>query len=278
MSGRVGPRTFQLLMSRFDTVDDILLAETKELERIDGIDSVRSEAISGGHEMLDEAQRQINLLEASNIRAVTSLDHDYPEALREINDPPPLLYYQGRLPAHDEKRAAVIGSQEVSNEGMADTVELAKRLAGARISIVGGLDRGIDAAGHTGALKAKGVSYAVLGSGINQIYPPENAGLAREITVKGGLISEYLPDTPPDPARQLDRNRLIIGLSQAVIIGEVSDDSVGTLDAALGCHQLGKLLFVVIGKYNPHYNKLAKYGAIPLTHVDQYEMVIKALV
>ncbi len=278
MTGHVGPRTFETLMSHFKTVDNILLAEEEELMEVDGIGPSRSKAIFEADTRLDQAQTSIDHLEAYDAEVTTCLDEDYPEILRQLNDPPPLLYYKGRLPANDEKQAAIIGSQDVSAEGIGDAVELARRLSKEGIAIVGGLARGIDTAGHMGALKADGITYAVLPSGFNHIHPSENETLCREIVEKGGLISEYLPDTPASAGRLMSRNRLIVGLSQAVIIGEVSPDSVGTLDAALCCHQLGKLLFTVIGKNNTHYEKLAEYGAIPLTHINEYKMIVKSLI
>ncbi len=168
---------------------------------------------------------------------------DTPAFSAELNDPPLLLYYQGRLPAEDEKRVAVIGSQDVTAEGIADAVNIARRLAERGVSIVGGLARGIDTAGHMGAIKADGATYAVLPCGFNQIYPAENQLLANVIVKTGGLISEHLPDTPVNSGRLLGRNRLIVGLSRAVVIGEVSAASVGTLDAAQCCHELGKIAF-----------------------------------
>jgi DNA processing protein len=129
-----------------------------------------------------------------------------------------------------------------------------------------------------GALKTDGSTFAMLPSGFHEVHPAENEMMAKEMIRKGGLISEYLPDTPVNSGRLLSRNRLIVGLAQAVIIGEVSPESVGTLDAALCCHQLGKLLFVVIGRHNEHYDQLAAYGAIPLTVIAEYDMVIKSLV
>ena len=278
MTGQVGSRTFLMLMEHFKTVDNILLAEEEELRILPGIGETRSEAIFIADTHLDKAQLTIENLEASDTRAISLIETEYPETLNELNNPPMVLYYKGELPANDEKRVAVIGSQEVSAEGIGDAVRLAKRLAEDGVSIVGGLARGIDTAGHMGALKAEGRTYAVLPSGFNQLYPPENAPLAKEIGTKGALISEYLPDTPINPGQFISRNRLIVGLSHAVIIGEVSEKSVGTIDAAMCCNQLGKIFFAIIGKDNPHYDKLAEYGAIPLTNIEDYELVLKSLV
>ncbi len=278
MTGQVGPRTFGLLMTHFETVDNILLAEDEELLGINGIGPERSHAVGKAGDNLDRAQVIIDNLEASDTRVICCLDEAYPQILQELNDPPLLLYYQGQLPADNEKRVAVIGSQDVSAEGIAEGVEIARRLAGQGISIIGGLARGIDTAGHMGALKANGKTYAILPSGFNQIYPPENQVLSSEIIKTGGLISEYLPDTPVQSGRLISRNRLIVGLSQAVVVGEVSAESVGTLDAALCCQQLGKLLFVMVGLHNHHLDKLIAYGAVPITRLDDIRMIMDVLV
>jgi DNA processing protein len=278
MTGEVGPRTLAMLLSYFPTVDDILLAEEEELQELPGIGPVRAKAICGADNNLNKAQTIIDHLEASDTKVVSCLDEGYPAILNELNDPPLLLYYQGRLPADDEPRLAVIGSQDVSAEGIADAVDIARRLAERGISIVGGLARGIDTAGHMGAIKANGTTYAVLPSGFNHIYPAENQSLAKIITKTGGLVSENLPDTPVNAGRLLGRNRLIVGLSRAVIVGEVAANSVGTLDAAQCCHELGKLLFVLVGERAPHYDRLCDYGAIPLTSPEDVELVLKALV
>jgi DNA processing protein len=278
MTGQVGPRTFALLMTNFHTVENIILAEEQELLQLPGIGPAKSRAIAGANGHLTRAEDIIENLAASDTRVVTSLDPLYPDMLHDLNDPPPLLYYQGRLPQPQEKRVALIGSQNVSAEGIADAVSLARRMTVGGAAVVSGLARGIDTAGHMGAIRENGVSYAVLPSGFNQIHPAENEPLAREIARDGGLVSEYLPDTTVSPGRLLGRNRLIVALAHAVVIGEVAEDSVGTLDAALCCQELGKLLFVLLGRHNRHFEKLSGYGAIPLDGVDACDLVLKALV
>jgi DNA processing protein len=278
MTGQVGPRTFSLLMAVYQSVGEILQAEEDEFKEFPGIGPKRSQALAEAHTHLDRAEEIIGNLEAYDAKVVTRLDEEYPEVLQELNDPPLLLFYKGNLPPFGEKRVAVIGSQNVSAEGIADAVEFSRRMAQEGIGIVGGLARGIDTAGHLGALKEDGRTYGVLPCGVNRIHPSENDLMAGEIVRKGALISEYLPDTPVNSGRLMARNRLIIGLSHAVVIGEVSPESTGTLDAALCCHELGKLLFVMIGEHNHHYEKLAGYGAIPLRSIDDYKMVFKSLV
>lgn len=278
MTGQVGPRTFEILMAVFQEVSEILAAEESALQEITGIGPKRAAAIASARDHLESAQAIINNLEASDTKVVSRLDVGYPDLLHGLNDPPLLLFYKGILPENGEKRAAIIGSQEVTAEGIGDAVELAQRLTRKGVGIVGGLARGIDTAGHLGALKEKGKTYAVLPSGFNKVHPAENALLASQISESGALLSEYLPDTPVSSGRLMARNRLIIGLSHAVVIGEVSPDSVGTLDAALCCHQLGKLLFVIVGKTMNHFEELTGYGAIPITSIDDYDMIVDSLV
>lgn len=278
LTGLVGPRTFELLLTRFATVDGIFEAEEDDLQQLDGIGEKRSQGIYEARDNLEKAQKVIDNLGAFDAKTVIYSQNEYPSLLYEINDPPPLLFYRGRLPANEEKRVAIIGSQDVSAEGIADAVELGNTLAAKGVSIVSGLARGIDTSGHVGALKAEGRTYAVLPGGIDSVYPAENEALTKEITENGGLISEYVPGTQPTAGHFINRNRLIVGLSQAVIIGETSLDSVGTLDAALCCHELGKLLFVIVGNTNPHFEKLLEFGAIPLTSIAEHELILKSLV
>jgi len=278
MTGQVGPRTFDTLMAEFGRLDEIFLGEEESFVHLPGIGPGRSKAIASAHLHLDKAQEIIDNLEASDTGVVTRLDEGYPDSLHKLNDPPLMLFYKGHLPPPNEKRVAVIGSQNVSAEGIGEAVEISRRLAQSGVAVVGGLARGIDTAGHMGALKENGVTYAVLPSGFNCIHPAENEPLAAEITRNGALLSEYLPDTPVMSGRLMARNRLIVGLAQAVIVGEVSEESTGTLDAALCCHQLGKLLFVIVGNATHHYDVLAAYGAIPLASAGDYKIVVDALV
>ena len=278
MSGQVGPRTFELLVARYHTIEEILLADQEDLEELQGIGEKRSKVIAEAYNNLDRAQEVIDNLDASDTKVVTRLDEDYPQPLQDIHDPPLMLFYKGRLPTPGVRRVAVIGSQEVSAEGIGDAVELARILAREGVAVIGGLARGIDTAGHMGALKEDGVTFAVLPGGFNRIYPAENEALTGEIIKKGGLLSEHLPDTPVSAGRMISRNRLIVGLSDAVVIGEVSPESVGTLDTALCCQQVGKLMFVIIGEFNHHVEKLTEYGAVPLNGVDDNKLIFKALV
>jgi len=282
--GRVGPRTFRTLMVRFGNLENIFMAEMDELLEIDGLGTKRSNRIYDCDQTLDESEEFINSMNEREIRCWTQFDDQYPYLYNELNDPPPIFFLRGNLPAKNEKTVAIIGSHKATNEGIGYAVDLAGRLAKKSVSIVSGLARGIDASAHIGAIRAGGKSYAVLGSGFDNIYPEENRPLAIELVEKGGLISEYAPDTKSSPGLNMARNRLTIGLSNAVVIGEIFGDSSGTLDSAKCCFQLGKMMFILIDgcdlpdKDNEGVEKVIKMGAIPITLDDAVETITKSLV
>lgn len=282
--GRVGPRTFRTLMVRFGNLENIFMAEIDELLEIDGLGKKRSNRIYDCDQTLDESEEFINSMNEREIKCCTQFDDDYPYLYNELNDPPPIFFVRGKLPEKNEKTVAIIGSHKATNEGIGYAVDLAGRLAKKSVSIVSGLARGIDASAHIGAIRAGGKSYAALGSGFDNIYPEENRPLAIELVEKGGLLSEYAPDTKSSPGLNMARNRLTIGLANAVVIGEIFGNSSGTLDSAKCCFQLGKLMFILIdgcdlpGKDNEGVEKVIKMGAIPITLDDAVETITKSLV
>jgi len=282
--GEVGPRTFRALIGYFDSVDAIHGAGLDELKAIEGLGEIRSKKIFEASYHLDEAADFINSLNDINIRCCTALDKNYPNLFEELNDPPPIIFYRGELPAQNEKRVAIVGSHEATGEGINVAVELASQLAKKSVSVVSGLAAGIDAAAHVGALKGGGKTFAVLGSGLENIYPQENRSLAVEIMNNGGLISEYPPDAKSSAGNLLARNRLVVGLSQAVIIGEVFPDSAGTIDTATFCHEIGKLMFIMLdgcdarGRDNAGMEKVLELGAIPVYLAKDIDTITKSLV
>ena len=186
----------------------------------------------------------------------------YPPALRAIYDPPALLYVLGRLPEAD--CFAVVGARRASEPGRRLTTEISAELAGRDIPIVSGLARGIDSAAHRGALKG-GTTVAVLGCGIDRVYPPENRDLLHQIAEQGAVLSEYPPGTPPLPGHFPGRNRIISGLSQGVLVVEAAAKSGSLLTAEFALEQ-GREVFAVPGPvHSPDQsggvNRLLKEGA-----------------
>ncbi len=282
--GDVGPRAFRALMIHFGSVAAILEAEVDELAEINGLSEKKCQKINDSFRSLEKAEQFIDSLQPREIRISTIFDDDYPSLFMELNDPPPIIFYRGRLPDKEEKTVAIVGSHKATNEGIRIGVELGSAFAAKSVSIVSGLARGIDTAGHIGALKGDGRTYAVIGSGFDNIFPDENRALAAELIKTGGLISEYPPEIGYSAGQMIARNRLTVGLSQAVIIGEIFADSNGSLDTATFCHQLGKIMFVVMeGHDQPGYDnagveKVLALGAIPITLDEGIDIVLKSLV
>ncbi|MCK4503298.1 MAG: DNA-protecting protein DprA, partial [Desulfuromonadales bacterium] len=157
-------------------------------------------------------QQTLRQLESLQVQLISFQDDNYPPLLREIHDPPAALYLRGKLPAND--CFAIVGSRRATSAGLRLTRDLATTLARHNICIVSGLARGVDSAAHRGALDAKGATIAVLGCGIDKIYPPENSKLFLDIQQENAIITEYPPGTPPLAGHFPGRNRIISGLSQ----------------------------------------------------------------
>lgn len=184
-------------------------------------------------------------LAQKEIETVILEENHYPVLLRELADAPPLLYYKGELEP-GEQGIAIVGSRKATPYGRAAAESLGKAIAQEGLVVVSGLARGIDTAAHKGALAGKGRTWAILGSGIDYIYPPENGKLAEQISLEGALISEFSPGVPPEPQFFPMRNRLISGVSGGVVVVEAAKRSGAliTVDFAL---EQGREVFAVPG-------------------------------
>lgn len=206
-------------------------------------------------------------LEQSQARLVSFWDEAYPSLLRTIPDPPALLYLRG-APLSDEG-FAVVGSRGASTSGRRLTHDLSCELASRGICIVSGLARGIDTAAHEGALAGNGPTAAILGCGIDRIYPPENARLFHRMLDNGGtIVSEYTPGTPPLAGHFPGRNRLISGLCRGVLIVEAAEGSGSLITADFALEQGREVFAVPAGVYSPvggGVNRLLKDGAYLVT-------------
>jgi DNA processing protein len=195
---------------------------------------------------------------------ITPLQKNYPENLRNSIDPPDAVYVKGKITKKDNIAVAIVGSRLASAYGKEVAKRFSKELSKRGITIVSGLARGIDTISHKAALEAGGRTIAVLGSGLDVIYPPENKSLAEEISKHGALITEFPEGTKPLKHHFLQRNRVIAGLSLAVVIIEGKRRS-GTLSTARHAAEMGREVFAVPGPVNsplseaPHY--LIEQGA-----------------
>ena len=211
--------------------------------------------------------RLVENLLAEGIQVLTWDDPAYPERLRCINQSPYVIYLKGDLLEEDIWSVAIVGTRRYSAYGRQVAELLTRTLADQGITIISGLARGIDGIAHKQALDAGSRTLAVLGSGLDQIYPPEHRGLADRICRQGGVISDYPPGTPPDGSNFPPRNRIISALSKAVLVIEAGQKSGALITANYAAEQ-GKDVFAVPGKITAPLskgtNKLIKLGAHPL--------------
>lgn len=205
--------------------------------------------------------------QAKDIQVLTWLDEAYPQRLKEIEQPPPVLYLRGELLPEDTWAVAIVGTRRVTPYGRQVTEEIASFLAANGITIVSGLARGIDSLAHSSALKAGGRTLAVLGCGVDRIYPPENRQLVEQMLERGALLSDYAPGTPPEASNFPPRNRIISGLSMAVVVIEAGKTSGALITAEFAADQ-GREVFAVPGNIlapqSKGTNKLIQQGAHPL--------------
>ncbi len=204
---------------------------------------------------------------SAGIKVLTWLDDIYPRLLREIYQPPPVLYIRGELLAEDETSVAVVGTRRITAYGRQVTEELASALARNQVTVVSGLARGTDAAAHQAALRAGGRTIAVLGSGVDRIYPPEHRRLADEISESGAVISDYPPGTPPESANFPPRNRIISGLSLATVVVEAGETSGALITATFAAEQGREVLAVpglITAPSSKGTNRLINNGARPM--------------
>jgi len=263
MVSGLGGRTGKLLLDTFGSAERILAASVKDLEAVPGVGPRLSKAIHRGPD------RQRLEEEISNVRqagaSVLGLGSaKYPPLLLEIPDPPPVLYHLGRPPEPDRPRVAIVGTRRPTQAGLSLARELARDLAALGIEVVSGLARGIDSAAHVGALEGGGATLAVLGCGIDVLYPMRRRGLRNEIAARGTLVSEFPMRAPPIPEHFPRRNRIISGLSWGVVVVEAAARSGALLTAGLALDQ-GREVMAVPG--NPRSrvafgpNRLIQEGA-----------------
>ncbi|KPL77863.1 DNA processing protein DprA [Ornatilinea apprima] len=218
-----------------------------------------------------DLSRIMERIDQAGIRVFTWSDEDYPRRLREIDQSPPVLYCKGTIEPEDEWAVAVVGTRRISAYGRQVTQELSAFLARRGVTVVSGLARGVDALAHQTAIQNGGRTFAVLGSGVDKIYPPEHRKLAQEISERGAVISDYAPGTPPDGSNFPPRNRIISGLTLATVVIEAGETSGALITANFAANQ-GRDVFAVPGSiYAPQSigaNRLIQDGARPLLKMD----------
>jgi DNA processing protein len=242
----VGPRTRKLLLERFGSPKAVWRAAPSQLREVPGVGPKLTASLLAAREHA-QAEQQIDLCRRHGVAILAQNGPDYPRALREIHDPPGVLFVRGRLQPADALAVAIVGTRHASSYGLRLAERLAGSLARAGLSIVSGLARGIDAAAHRGALAAGGRTLAVLANGVLSIYPPEHGPLAAEIVDRGAVLSEAPPCASPHPGAFPQRNRIISGLALGTIVVEAGDRS-GALITARHAMEQGREVFAVPGR------------------------------
>ena len=214
--------------------------------------------------LFEKAEQEIHKALKQKVEIISFLDKRYPPELQEIYDAPILLYVKGELPQSRIPKVAIVGSRKASLYGLRMAKTIAADLARSGVVVVSGLALGIDSAAHEGALTGSGITLAVLGGGLSKLYPPQNKRMAQEIVKKGALISEYPMEMEPKPQYFPMRNRIISGLSQAVLIVEAGQKSGALITADTALEQ-GRDVLAIPGNADSERsrgtNSLLKQGA-----------------
>ncbi len=259
----VGRVLYKRLILRFGSPEEVFRAPEVELFRVEGAKPASVKAIKdfGGWSL---ARREADKALEKGSDIVTFSDPRYPANLRETHDPPPYLYVKGRLVEGDKVSVAVVGSRKATQYGRQLTKKISGDIAAKGITVVSGGARGIDTEAHKGAIAAGGRTIAVLGCGIDVVYPPENESLFKAVAESGAVVTEFPMGTPPDAANFPQRNRIISGISMGVVVMEAADDSGSLITASCSLDQ-GREVYAVPGSVDSPTsrgtNSLIKKGA-----------------
>lgn len=240
-----GPVRIKLLLSYFGSARRIWKADAKKLLQL-GLGKEKALQFFEYRKNFKEKE-YFNRLKKFSINFLTLNDKDYPENLKQLSNAPDVLYIKGKLKSADVNAVAIVGSRKMTAYGKEVTERFSSELASIGITIISGLARGIDTVSHQSALMANGRTIAVLGCGLDMVYPPENFKLAKEIERNGALISEYPLGYPAKPINFASRNRIISGLSKAVLVVEGAVKS-GTLLTASHAAEQGRTVFAIPGQ------------------------------
>ncbi|NLG52582.1 MAG: DNA-protecting protein DprA [Clostridiales bacterium] len=259
----IGPKKAARLLDRFGTPEKIHAAPPEEFEEVRELNLADRQVLL--NKSLDGAERILEVCARKNIEILTIHDTEYPERLKNIDTPPPVLYLRGKLPDIDDTPViAIVGSRRSTPYGLGAAEKISSEISRGGGIVVSGMARGIDSAAHIGALNAGKPTAAVLGCGVDVCYPKENKRLMESIICTGAVISEYPPGTGPEASNFPPRNRIISGLSVGVVVIEAPGRS-GSLITANYALEQNRDVFAVPGNIdkasNEGVNNLIKDGA-----------------
>jgi DNA processing protein len=265
----VGNVGFKALLEAFGTPQKVFEAPLSMIKAVPGIGDKTAPQIKSFKDW-KKVEKELEFADRTCVSIVTSQDPLYPSQLLSTYDYPAFLYVKGHL-KEDDVNVAVVGSRTASTYGKFTTERLCRELVLRGITVISGLARGIDSAAHRGALSGKGRTIAVLGCGLDVVYPPENEKLFTEISLQGALISEFPFGTPPNAPNFPTRNRIISGISLGVVVVEASEKSGSLITARIALEQ-GREVFAVPGSIDSSgsrgTNKLIKQGAKLIENVE----------
>ncbi|MBN1121974.1 MAG: DNA-processing protein DprA [Anaerolineae bacterium] len=259
-SARIGGTLATRLLKYFGSLEAVFTADAVDLMQVQGIGQNTANAIMRAD--LTSVQDMLERLTRAGIEAVTWEEPIYPQNLLCIPDAPPVLFVRGELRREDARAIAIVGTRQPVQEALMLAEHLAFELAQRGWIIVSGMAIGIDTAAHSGALKAAGRTLAVLGSGIQNIYPRRNRSLAELIVGSGALLSEVLPDAPVSRQGLIARNRITSGLSRAVFVIQSTEDS-GSINTARRARKQGRTLYA-LDDGTPSHDQLLAINATAL--------------
>ncbi len=263
MIEHVGPIRVRQLLERFGDASAVLRASKHQLLQVHGIGEETADAIANWEKSIDLAA-ELRRVAEFGCQIITQADAEYPGLLRQIYDPPIVLYVKGTLSTLDKNSIAIVGTREATHYGIESARKLAYQLAYLGVTVVSGGARGIDTAAHQGALAAKGRTIAVLGTGINIVVPPENKDLFERITANGALITQFPFNRTPDKQSFAIRNRIVAGMTLGTVVVEAGLRS-GALITANFATEYGRQVFAVPGRIDSPRSKgchdLIKKGA-----------------
>jgi DNA processing protein len=259
----VGPVRVRQLLDHFGDAPAILRANKQQLLHVRGIGEDTANAICGWETSTD-LSGELKRIAEFGCHVLTQADAEYPELLRQIYDPPIALYVKGTLTAQDKNSVALVGSRQTTSYGVETARKLAYQLAYVGVTVVSGGARGIDTAAHQGALAAKGRTVAVLGTGINLVFPPENAELFERVVTSGAIVTQFPFNRPADKQSFPIRNRIVAGMTLGTVVVEANLTS-GALITANFATDYGRQVFAVPGRVDSPRSKgchdLIKKGA-----------------
>jgi len=278
MVSGVGDVLFRNLISKFGSPKCVFEAKPKELQRVEGIGEKTIYALNNFSEW-DKVDKEVSRINKLGFQLKHFHGSNYPKNLLAIYNPPPFLYLKGDILREDDIAIAIVGTRVPDRYGRFVTEEIAGELGARGITVVSGMARGIDSIAHYGALKRGGRTIAVLGSGLDVIYPPENKKLGEWISSQGAVVSEFPIGTAPDSVNFPKRNRIISGLSLGVVVVQASDKSGSLITASFALEQ-NREVFAVPGnignRLSQGANKLIKQGAKLVESVDDILTEIEA--